>query len=85
MIRKEGKARWTYTCEPCEVRLTHPDQFRAIEACHRHERGFGHFGRAIGDAVRTAVEPLMTAFGFVAQAQAKYDDLIVREIWRNGR
>jgi len=50
MIRKDGKARWTYTCEPCSVHATSPDQFRAIEAQQRHEKGLGHFGAVIGRA-----------------------------------
>ncbi|WP_028265920.1 hypothetical protein [Arthrobacter sp. MA-N2] len=63
MNRKEGKARWTYTCEPCEVRLTHPDQFRAIEACHRHERGFGHIVALLGSGLTATFAPIIAAFG----------------------
>ncbi|WP_284763405.1 hypothetical protein [Arthrobacter sp. efr-133-R2A-63] len=77
MIRKEGKARWTYTCEPCSVRVTKPDQFRAIEACHRHERGFGHAQRimsiayqAIIDAFSEAVKPVLDVVESIASALA---------------
>lgn len=56
MIRKLGKARWTYTCEPCEIGVTFPDQFRAIEYRQRHERNLGH-----------AFKPLVNAFREMAK------------------
>jgi hypothetical protein len=76
MIRKEGKARWTYTCEPCDARLTHPDQFRAIEAFHRHERSSNHAFKMIGKALQPVVDVYMqffkSLFPVVEQFQKDY-------------
>ncbi|UKA59177.1 hypothetical protein [Arthrobacter sp. FW306-2-2C-D06B] len=80
MIRKLGKARWTYECRSCDY--TSPisaDQFRAIEACHRHERSFEHaskpltesvtfFANAITELGMTFVETIASAFKPLADA-----------------
>jgi len=61
MIRKEGKARWTYTCKLCRIKATFPDQFRTIERQQRHERSSSHMAEAFTRAFTAAVEPLSTA------------------------
>ncbi|MBT8163061.1 MULTISPECIES: hypothetical protein [Arthrobacter] len=62
MIRKQGKARWTYECAICEVHVTAPDQFRAIEACHRHEKTAEHAFKMIGKALQPVVDRYMQFF-----------------------
>lgn len=66
MIRKVGKARWVYTCEPCDVSMICVDQFRALEYAHWHERSGLHgsvlLHSAIGqlmEAVATVVKPAL--------------------------
>jgi hypothetical protein len=83
MIRKEGKARWVYECEPCHVRRTSPDQFRAIEHQQRHEKGFGHFGNAVGSIVRESFAPLMSAFGWGTPAHV--EDVMMRVLWEGSK
>lgn len=62
MIRKEGKARWTYECRLCGIKAAYPDQFRAtIERQQRHERSSAHMAEAFTRAVTAAVEPLSEA------------------------
>ena len=56
MIRKEGKARWTYTCKLCRKRWTKPDQFRAIERQQRHVRSTDHMVEGITAALQPAAE-----------------------------
>ena len=58
MIRKEGKARWVYTCQPCNERIEAVDQFRAIEAMHSHRRGTQHAWVVLGEAFQGIVEAL---------------------------
>lgn len=57
MIRKEGKARWVYTCQPCNERIEAVDQFRAIEGMHRHQRGnITHLQNALAEAMKPVVD-----------------------------
>ncbi|CAH0233368.1 hypothetical protein SRABI26_02705 [Arthrobacter sp. Bi26] len=84
MIRKEAKARWAYTCEPCSVHVTHPDQFRAIETQQRHEKGLGHFGNAFSSIVRDAFAPLLSAFGW-APLHPWQEAVLTRAMWEGVR
>jgi len=84
MIRKEGKARWTYTCEPCDVHATSPDQFRAIEHQQRHEKGFGHFGNVFSTALHETFTPMLSAFGWGA-LQPWQEAAFTRAMWEGGR
>ncbi|NWL34448.1 hypothetical protein [Paenarthrobacter nitroguajacolicus] len=68
MIRKEGKARWVFTCQPCNERIEAVDQFRAIEAMNRHKRYTQHAWVVLGqafqgivDALNQVVTPLLDA------------------------
>ncbi|SEI45228.1 hypothetical protein SAMN04487917_101368 [Arthrobacter sp. yr096] len=72
MIRKEGKARWVYTCDLCNVRLTRPDQFRAIEAMQRHQRSQEHGFKVIG----AALEPFVEAMSNIATAAASMAETV---------
>ncbi|MGM7776115.1 hypothetical protein ACSVHC_08865 [Arthrobacter sp. KNU-44] len=72
MIRKEGKCRWTYTCEPCEVRATFPDQFRAIEACHRHERSIEHGFKLMTRALKPIIDAYLGFANGIIGSQKDY-------------
>lgn len=82
MIRKEGKARWVYTCEECGVHATYPDHFRAIEREQAHEKSYAHFGRSIGKAVRETFQPLMDAFGF-GRLEPWQEQVFARSLWED--
>jgi len=77
MIRKEGKARWTYTCELCEDKQEAFDQFRAIEYGQWHEKTYAHAGavfaatlsKVVND-LNKALRPTMDAFASLAEALA---------------
>lgn len=80
MIRKEGKARWTYTCKLCRKTWAKPDQFRAIERQQRHLRSTAHMVEGISVAFKPAAEVIRNlglAFGWahdsslVARAMAQ--------------
>ncbi|MFW0772505.1 hypothetical protein ACLRGI_04985 [Paenarthrobacter nitroguajacolicus] len=58
MIRKEGKARWVYTCELCRVLAAHPDHFRAIEQQQAHEGTIEHATKPMADALGIFAESL---------------------------
>jgi hypothetical protein len=83
MIRKEAKARWVYTCEPCNVHATHHDQFRAIEHQQRHEKGFGHFGNAFGAAMRESFAPMLSSLG--STLDQWQEALLTRAMWERGQ
>lgn len=57
-VRKEGKARWIYECQPCNDRVEAIDQFRAIEYGQWHEKGPEHAATII----RQAFQGLVDAF-----------------------
>lgn len=68
MIRKEGKARWVFECQPCSyVSPVVPDLLRAKEWSLRHNRGnlLNHFGQTFAEAFKPFVE--------LAQTSAKAD------------
>ncbi|AXH44445.1 hypothetical protein PP353_gp69 [Arthrobacter phage Kumotta] len=81
-VRKEGKARWVYECQPCNVDAVYPDQFRAIEHEQRHEKTFAHFGTSIGNAVRETFQPLMDAFGF-GKLEPWQEQVFARSLWED--
>lgn len=57
MIRKEGKARWVYSCSLCGVDTVAPDQLRILEARNKHVRGnITHFGNTFAEIFRPLVE-----------------------------
>lgn len=70
MIRKEGKARWTYTCKLCCKKWAKPDQFRAIERKQRHLRSIDHMSAGFVAALRPA-EELLRNLGLAWGAAAK--------------
>lgn len=82
MIRKEGKARWVYECDLCNLRFTRPDQFRAIEREQAHEKSYAHFGRSIGKAVRETFQPLMDAFG-LGRLEPWQEQVFARSLWED--
>ncbi|UXM92547.1 hypothetical protein [Paenarthrobacter sp. JL.01a] len=82
MIRKEGKARWVFTCEECAVHATYPDHFRAIERKQRHVQTFKHFGNSIGATVRETFQPLMDAFGWGRLAPWQ-EQAFARSLWED--
>lgn len=72
MIRKEGKARWVYTCDLCNVHATYPDHFRAIERHQQHEGSEGHALKLIG----RALQPFAEAYARIADAAASMIDAL---------
>lgn len=69
MIRKLGKARWTYECQPCNEHAEAVDQFRAIEYGQWHEKTYGHASTALAAAftkvaneLADLVRPVVDAF-----------------------
>ena len=77
MIRKEGKARWTYTCELCEDKQEAFDQFRAIEYGQWHEKTYAHASATLAASftklandLTEALRPAMDAFASIAEALA---------------
>lgn len=84
MIRKEGKARWVYECQPCNIRTTHPDHFRAIERQQQHEKTFDHFGAVVGTTIRESFAPLLATFGRF-KLQPWQEDVLKRSTWEGMR
>jgi len=82
MIRKEGKARWVYECQPCSEHGAYPDQFRAIEHKQKHERTFGHFGKTVAADIRETFQPLMDAFGF-GRLEPWQEQVLTRSLWED--
>lgn len=74
MIRKEGKARWTYTCKLCRKTWTKPDHFRAIERQQRHIRSTSHLVEGVAAAFKPAAEVLRN----LGLALGIADDVIAR-------
>lgn len=64
MIRKHGRARWSYECRACGyVSPVSPDHFGAIEHCQRHERTVAHAYNGIAAALRPTLQAWARAFG----------------------
>jgi hypothetical protein len=79
MIRKEGKARWVYTCEPCGYTSpASPDLLRAKEWSLRHNRGnfFTHLGQAFAEAAKPLAE-FIELVGTVVNAEHSKDDYVL--------
>lgn len=76
MIRKEGKARWVYRCESCEVVETAVDQFRAIEAGQAHQRSLTHSAGLIVAAMERFSEAFNALIKPVSDAVAAVSPLL---------
>lgn len=73
MIRKEGKARWVYECQPCNHKATAVDQLRVLEAQNHHLRGnFVHFNNVMVEAFKPLVDFVKTFVDITEQTQKDY-------------
>lgn len=75
-VRKEGKARWVYECQPCGYTSpVSPDLLRAKEWSLKHNRAnlFVHFGQTITEAFK----PFVEAVEKLAAALPAQDDFML--------
>ena len=78
MIRKEAKARWVYTCQPCGERQVAVDEFRAIEIGQHHEKTAAHAGTVLSSAVNVLFDALAEALKPALDALGALGDLFSR-------
>jgi hypothetical protein len=72
MIRKEGKARWVYECQPCNDHVEAVDHFRAIEYGQWHEKSFQHAFTIAGQTFSKAWEEISATLAPAIEAAAEF-------------